>query len=123
LRRLRVSGRARRDFQDILGWSERQFGLAARARYRLLVETAFQELAEDPERHGTRELPSELGPGQRVYHLKWSRRRAFLRGGGVRTPRHIVVYRPSPDEIVVVRLLHDAMALSEALKRNGKPDE
>jgi toxin ParE1/3/4 len=122
-RRVRLSAQAQQDFRHLLIWSERQFGAAARARYRILVLTALEDLAYDPLRQGSRELPHGLGDGQRIYHLKWSRRRSLARGGGVRSPSHLIAYRELAGGVLFVqRILHEAMDLPNA-QADASPDE
>jgi toxin ParE1/3/4 len=117
VRRYRLAPSARRDLVDILAWSEERHGAAARARYERLITTALRELAREPHRLGARELTSER-PGLLVYHLRHSRARARRPGGGVRDPRHVILYRASAELVTILRVLHDAMDLVQHL-----PDE
>lgn len=117
MRRYRLAPSARRDLVDILAWSEERHGAAARARYERLIVTALRELAHDPYRPGARELTSER-LGLLVYHLRHSRGRARSLGGGVRDPRHLILYRASAELVTILRVLHDAMDLVQHL-----PDE
>ena len=121
--RLRIALPAAHDIAALLDWSDERFGAAGRRRYERLVETALRDIASDPERHGSREQP-ELGPGRRVYHLRQSRERARTSDGIVRSPRHILVYRPvKPDLVVVLRVLHDAMDLVRQLQPGSGEDK
>jgi toxin ParE1/3/4 len=123
-RRVRLSAQARQDFRQLLIWSERQFGAAARARYRILVLAALQDLASDPLRRGSRESPGEAGLGYRLYHLKWSRRRSLEQGGGVRSPSHFIAYRELAGGVLFVqRILYEAMDLPKAFAGDAEPDE
>ncbi len=107
--RVRVTLPTRKDIATVLAWSMQHFGPAGRRRYESLVATALRDLAEDWQRPGSAARP-ELGGTYRTYHLRHSRARARTEDGIVRTPRHIVVYRWSAgDVLVVLRLLHDAM--------------
>jgi toxin ParE1/3/4 len=122
VRRIQFSEPALRDLADILDRSAAQFGDPARERYEILIETALQDLAADPDRRGSREAPAEIGRG-RLYHLKWSRRRSLARGGGVRSPSHFIAYRDLAGGILFVqRILHEAMDLPNALA-GTKPDK
>jgi len=107
--RLRTSPSADADLMEILEWSALRFGAAGRRRYRALLMQALQDLRANPTRLGSR-AHEELGPGVRLYPVRLSRRRVRKPVGGVREPRHVVVYRIDDREIVVVgRVLHDAM--------------
>jgi toxin ParE1/3/4 len=122
VRRIQFSEPALRDLADILDRSVAQFGDSARERYEILIETALQDLAADPERRGSREAPGEIGRG-RLYHLKWSRRRSLARGGGVRSPSHLIAYRELAGGVLFVqRILHEVMDLPNVLG-HAKPDE
>jgi toxin ParE1/3/4 len=51
-----------------------------------------------------------------AYHLRRSRSRAKVGGRVVQSPRHILVYRLVPGDIVVIlRVLHDSMDLPRHL--------
>ncbi|MEE5093495.1 type II toxin-antitoxin system RelE/ParE family toxin [Pseudomonas alliivorans] len=94
---------------DILRLSQTQFGDQARQRYQALILAALQALADTPYRIGSHER-DELAPSLRSYHLVYSRHQAKHPHGTVKSPRHVVFYRVSNDEMIeVVRLLHDAM--------------
>ena len=109
--RVRITLPARNDIANVLAWSNRHFGSAGRRRYEALITTALQDLAEDWQRPGSAER-LELGRTYRIYHLRHSRMRARTKDGVVRSPRHIVVYRWSAgDVLVVLRVLHDATDL------------
>jgi toxin ParE1/3/4 len=107
--RYRLSGPALEDIATILAESAARFGDVASERYERLIATALVDLADDPERPGSRAVP-ELADGARIYHLRGSRRRAGA--GAVGAPRHFVLYRAlAPGLIGVARLLHDSMDL------------
>jgi toxin ParE1/3/4 len=94
-------------------------------RYEALLETALRDIAADPGRTGSRE-ETQLGPGLRIYHLRLSRDRAKVKFGGVRSPRHILLYRAQPKEnvVTVLRVLHDAMDLVRHVRtESSTPDE
>ena len=118
-RRITLTLRARDDIANILDYSAEQFGGPARERYEALLQTVLLELADDPTRAGSQARPEFTGT-VRTYHLRHSRRRQRQAGASVpAAPRHLIVYRhPGPDELVILRVLHDAMELSQHL-----PDE
>lgn len=70
-KRLRVSLPARADIIEILNFSERQFGMATRLRYRRLLDQAFSDLRENCHRHGVKLLADE--DSIYAYHLNLSR--------------------------------------------------
>ena len=110
--RLRLTGPAKRDIASILDWSAEHFGDAGRRRYEALIETALRDVATEPLRRGSRELPPAFGQGYRMHHLRLSRDRARTAGSGVGVPRHLLVYRAVPPEMVVIlRVLHNSMDL------------
>jgi toxin ParE1/3/4 len=109
LAELRLAVRADTDIDELLDWSERRFGAAARVRYGALIDTAFRDIASNPERPGSHPRP-ELGADLRSYHLRHSRTRARRRGGQVGQPRHVIYDRiVSSDLVRIERVLHDAM--------------
>ena len=52
MRRIRVTGPARRDIAKILRHSGENFGNQRRDRYRRLIDQAMQDLGDDPTRVG-----------------------------------------------------------------------
>lgn len=92
-------------------WRRANSRLAARGRrrYRLLLEQAFADLAEDPHRPGARVDP-DLPAGLRLYPIRLSRARVSI-ADRVGRPRHVVVFRLEQDGVVVTRLLDEAMDL------------
>lgn len=109
--RIIVAPRARADVIDILRWSERGFGRQAGFRYAALLYQAMRDLAEDPERPGSRERP-DLAVGARSYHISYSRERVKSGLGLVRNPRHFLIYRFHARKILqIARVLHDASDL------------
>ena len=113
--RYRLSAAAQADVIDILAWSQEQFGEAARLRHESLIVAALRDVATQPARPGSIERP-ELGVGVRSWHLRLSRDHMGAAGaGGVRRPRHFLIFRFEPGLLVVGRLLHDAMELARHL--------
>jgi toxin ParE1/3/4 len=104
---VRLTATARRDVANALAQSEKQVGRAGRRRYRLLLEQAFADLAEDPQRPGARVDP-DLPPDLRLYPIRLSRARVPL-ADRVGRPRHVVVFRLDKDGVIVTRLLDEAM--------------
>lgn len=112
---IRLTAAAYGDIVDILERSEREFGVDARRRYQHLVSVALKDVGDEPERSGSAARP-ELGSDVRSWHLRMSRERARTVDGGVRQPRHFILYTIIDDATVgVLRVLHDAMELHRHL--------
>jgi toxin ParE1/3/4 len=112
---LRLTGPAASDIAELLQWSEEIFGTPARRRYEALIATALKDIAQDWQRAGSVRR-DDLKTGCLTYHLRHSRSRAKVGGGVVQSPRHILVYRLAPGDIVVIlRVLHDSMDLPRYL--------
>ena len=77
--------RFRRDIQEVIAWSEDQFGVLAADRYSLLIRQALRDVLEEPIRAGAKARP-DLAPNAYVYHLMFSRDR--VAGERVKAPRH-----------------------------------
>ncbi|QJE72212.1 type II toxin-antitoxin system RelE/ParE family toxin [Aerophototrophica crusticola] len=113
---VRFSLRALQNIADILDWSGDEFGLAARARYERLIRQAVDDLAENPERFGTKAAKG-FEP-IRIFHLRHSRLSGSASADRVRSPRHLIAYRPvGPDIIEIVCVIHDAMDLKRYLPK------
>ena len=114
---VRLTWRAEEAIEEILAQSEREFGDRARARYRALLERALQDIGEDPVRNGSRPV-AELDATVRTYHLDGSRSRVRDPPGRVGSPRHIVVYRVTPDGAVnILGVIHERMLRFRAIRR------
>lgn len=114
-RTIRLAAAANADIIDILAQSELDFGPTARRRYEALLSTALRDISEAAERPGSAARP-ELGGDIRSWHLRLSRERARSPDGGVRRPRHLILYTVIDDATIgVLRVLHDAMELHRHL--------
>jgi toxin ParE1/3/4 len=119
--RLRLSGPARIDIEDLLAWSEDRFGVAARQRYEALLTAAPSDVAQDPARQVVEQRP-ELGSAVFSYHISHSRRSSEARSaaGVVAKPQHLLAWRVAGDGTLdIVRVLHDAMELSRHLPQDA----
>jgi plasmid stabilization system protein ParE len=113
MRRVRVTGPARRDIAKILERSGAGFGDQALRRYRWLIEQALQDLGDDAARAGVRSI-DDIREGYFVYPLKWSRK--DRRGPSVRQPRHLIAfYIDDSDAVIVARLFHERQMLARHL--------
>jgi toxin ParE1/3/4 len=115
MRRVTFMPEALQDIGEILAWSEARFGREVRLRYERLIDTAIDDLADEPERLGSRARP-DVRAGIRTYHLIFSRERGRGPGGIIRRPRHFLVYRLRGDTMLeILRVLHDRMELGRHL--------
>ncbi len=113
MRRIRVTGPARRDITKILQGSGAEFGNQARQRYRRLIEQALKDLSEDAARVGVQSI-DDIREGYLVYHLKWSRKSSA--GSHVRQPRHLIAFFvDNSDDIIVARVFQERQMLSRHL--------
>ena len=106
-----IAPKARSDIASILAWTEANFGPQTLKRYAKLITTAIEQIAENPERAGSRER-SEIAEHCRTYHLYFSRKSAGRAGDRIRRPRHLLLYRGNESNSVEIgRVLHDSMDL------------
>ena len=113
MRRVRLTGPARRDIANILRRSGDEFGEPARTRYRRLIDAALNDLARDPARVGTRSI-DDIRANYFIYHLRISN----SAGGkvSVARPRHpIAFYIDTNDDVIVARLFHERQLLAQHL--------
>ena len=97
----RLSRRASRDVDSVLRYTGRKFGPRQVGSYGDLIREAVARVARGPYGLGTR-ARDDLRPGCRSFHV------ARIAGRS-RAARHIVFYRVAADEVIVLRVLHDAM--------------
>lgn len=114
MRRLVITPEARADVRAALRESRLKFGPLARARYRLLIETAYRDLAARPNRAGVSE-PAEIPADLHLYPIRHSRAR-LAAVDRVGHPRHVIAFRFDETRIEIVHLLHEAMDLPTRLR-------
>lgn len=113
--RYRLSRAASEDIEDILVYTEEQFGLLTAQRYGALLVTALGDIALDPALFGSVSR-KDIGADVRSYHLRYSRIRARGTSGAAGAPRHFLFYRSlDPVTVGIGRVLHDAMDISRHL--------
>jgi toxin ParE1/3/4 len=106
---------AKNDMEQILAWTQEQFGERARLRYEALLVRAIWDVVEDPKQPGSH-TRTEIAAGARTYHLRHSRDRVTGPPGRVSRPRHFLLYRTMPDgRVEIGRVLHDTMDLDRHL--------
>jgi toxin ParE1/3/4 len=123
-RRLRQSKAAERDIAEILRYTEQHFGVDQALAYLDLLEQATLDIEREPQRPTSKSLPT-FGEGVRSYRVELSARRS---GAGVKSSHHVIYYTlASADEILVLRILHDAMEpetyLPAGYETRSQPDE
>ena len=105
--RYRLSRLAEADIAHILAISRREWGVAGRRRYSMILATAMRKIAAEPEGPATRDR-AELRPGICSFHLRHAR--GADPEGTVRRPVHALYYRAvAPGLIEIVRVLHERM--------------
>jgi toxin ParE1/3/4 len=104
----------------MLRWSEDRFGADARTRYRMLIDAAIRDLAQNPDRPRGRSI-ADVRAGYWAYPLSFSRRQE--RRAGVARPRHLLAFRRYDDEVLVIaRLFHERQLLERPLGRGSSED-
>ena len=86
----RLKGAAEKDLREVVRYTIRIWGLNQAVRYRRQLEACLQLLSGNPslERHCDR-----LQPGMRRFEVG----------------KHVIFYMLEPEEIVIVRILHQQM--------------
>ena len=95
-RQLILAPGAKRDFRDILMFTERRWGKEQRSRYKAKLDHGLRDLVRFPGRGPSRD---DVSPGLR----------------GLPVEAHVIYYRVDEQAINVVRILHGAMDASELL--------
>lgn len=105
-RSLQLSKPAESDISEIWLYTAESYSTVQADSYATLIDCAFDDLEEDPERPASRRHP-ELGAWIRSYPIALRKHRSGVR---IRSPRHIVFYTLEfEDMIYVMRILHDSM--------------
>lgn len=115
MQRVVLAPAAEEDIVEILAWCHEHFGEPARIRYQALLPQAFVDIADNPERVGSKSR-EELADGACTYHLWHNRQRTEKAVGMVAKPRHFLLFRlNTKGEIEIGRVLHDSMDLASNL--------
>ena len=107
MRRLDVAVEARIAVAAALAVSFDEFGLSAAERYRALIQQAYRDLIENPERPGVA-APEELPGDIRLYPIRYANAR-MSKSERVGHPRHIIAFRYDTERVEIVQFLHDSM--------------
>ncbi|MDQ7251549.1 type II toxin-antitoxin system RelE/ParE family toxin [Dongia sedimenti] len=113
----RLSGPAAAELDEILDWSETNFGPEARERYNALVFEAIQNVAGEAHQANVRwhrVRSTDIG----VYHIEHSRDRVSVELGRVGEPRHYLILTIGADGVVeILGFVHDSMLLKRAFRK------
>lgn len=113
--RLKVTSSARKDTEQILQWSQDQFGEMGMARYQRLISIALKDVSVLPKGIGHRHVP-DTEEEILIWHLRTSVQSEELREFGIPCkPRHLLVYKVNHDAVVILRVLHEVMDLPRQL--------
>jgi toxin ParE1/3/4 len=111
----RLVGRAEDRIDAVLLESADRWGIDATARYHRLLTAAMTAVGGSPALPGSRDVAKVAGA--RTFHLR-SARRLVTREHRVGEPRHLIIYRVSPDGVVeILSVVHDRMLLTRAARR------
>ncbi len=89
-RKLRLSGPAKRDLQDIGDYTRREWGAAQRRKYLRRIRDRLEALRDGP---GIGAPRDDIAAGLRACPVE----------------KHIVFYRESKTAVTIVRVLHQSM--------------
>jgi toxin ParE1/3/4 len=104
---VRLSDTAEADYDEILRWTARRFGVVQAASYGNLIAAVLARLERGPNIAAVQRR-DEVGAGLRTLHVG-------------RRGRHIILFRISSDlelAIDVLRILHDAMDLVRHVRQD-----
>jgi len=104
---VRLAARAEQDLREVVSWTAEHFGEQQARAYAGILSAAIRALQGGPAIPTVRRR-EDIGPGICMLHV--------ARGG--RKGRHVLVFRPAPDNprcVEVLRVLHDAMDLPSRL--------
>ena len=87
---LRISRRAAADLAEIADYTISEFGVSQARRYRDQLQACFTSITGNP---SLGKSADDLAPGLRR----------------IRQQAHVVFYRPGPDHVLIVRVLHNSM--------------
>lgn len=120
-RRLRLSNEARRDLVHIWRYTAIRYDVVQAERYERLLKQALKDIEQDPSRPSSKARP-DLGERLRSYNVSASAQRS---GTAVKDAPHIIVYAVIPDSnlVVVSRVLHGSMDLSQHIPGRHRVDE
>ena len=87
---MRISRRAAADLTAVADYTIAEFGIGQARRYRDQLQGCFTSITDNP---SLGKSADDLAPGLRR----------------IRQQAHVIFYRPGPDHILIVRVLHYSM--------------
>ena len=87
---MRISRRAAADLTAVADYTIAEFGIGQARRYRDQLQACFTSITDNP---SLGKSADDLAPGLRR----------------IRQQAHVIFYRPGPDHILIVRVLHYSM--------------
>jgi toxin ParE1/3/4 len=113
----RLAADAAAELDEILDWSESNFGAQARARYNALLFEAMQNVADDPHQPMVRWRQAH-GMEVGIYHVQHSRVRVPAEFGRVAEPRHYLLFRLGADGVIdILSFVHDSMLVDRVFRK------
>ena len=109
---LKLAKQAQIDLAQTLEWSQHQYGTQAAIRYLELVKLALKDIQTKPDRLGVHSHASLFKIS--LYHLRHSTKR-LPKEQRVKHPKHMLVFRASTKQLLVLRLLHESMDIDAQL--------
>lgn len=108
------AGRAESRIDEIVLESAQRWGIEMAARYNRLIFAAIGALGEVPAMPGSRPVPG--AQNVRTLHLR-SARRLVVQEHRVGDPRHLLLYRVAPDNVVeILGIVHDWQLIGRAVR-------
>ncbi len=89
-KKLRISGPAKTDLQRIGDYTRREWGAAQKRKYLGQIKDTFKAIRDTP---GLGTPRDEIDKGLRTYPVR----------------RHVIFYRETKNELLIVRVLHASM--------------
>ena len=112
-----LSSTAEDQIDEILAWSEDNFGELTRERYAALLVAAMEDVADHSRQKAVVWKKVKSGTVG-VYHVGDSRKRVPDPPGQIREARHSLIFRTGEDGVVdILGFIHDRMSFDSALRR------
>lgn len=111
----RFAGRAEGRIDEVVLEGAQRWGIEAAARYNRLIFAAIGAIGDAPAMPGSRPVPG--AQDVRALPLR-SARRLVAREHRVGEPRHLLLYRVAPDDVVeILGIVHDRQRIDRAVRR------
>ncbi len=111
----RFAGRAESRIDEVVLESAQRWGIETAACYNRLIFAAIEAIGDSPAMPGSRPVPG--AQNVRALHLR-SAQHLVVREHRVRDPRHLMLYRVDPDNVVeILGIVHDRQLIDRAVRR------